>query len=108
MSNDSSKNFIKNKLKSHLPKDWLTELRIIYCIALETINGIKRTGLVNIAIITTMAITLTVFCILLSCIRYPVKYNTGSPLKQGVYTIFLFNSPKRYGDGRQRFEDFLK
>lgn len=65
MSNDGSKNFIKNKLKSHLPKDWLTELRIIYCIALETINGIKRTGLVNIAIITTMAITLTVFCILL-------------------------------------------
>ena len=52
---------IKQRVKSHIPKDWLGELRIVYRIAMETINGITRTGLVNIAIITTMAAILTIF-----------------------------------------------
>lgn len=58
---DSNKSKIKKKVKAHIPKDWLGELRIIYRIGMETINGIQRTGLVNIAIITTMAAILTIF-----------------------------------------------
>ena len=61
MSNEDAKTMIKRKVKSHLPKDWLVELRIVYRLAMETINGIKRTGLMNIAIITTMAAILTIF-----------------------------------------------
>ena len=57
----SSKTQIKKRVKAHIPKDWLGELRIIYRIGMETINGIQRTGLVNIAIITTMAAILTIF-----------------------------------------------
>ncbi len=60
MSNEN-KTRIKKKVKAHIPKDWLGELRIIYRIAMETISGIKRTGLINIAIITTMAAILTIF-----------------------------------------------
>lgn len=60
MTNDR-KARIKKKVKSHIPKDWLGELRIIYRIGMETVNGIQRTGLINIAIITTMAAILTIF-----------------------------------------------
>ena len=51
MSDESTKAIIKKKVKAHIPKDWLKELRIIYRITLETIYGIKRTGWINIAII---------------------------------------------------------
>lgn len=61
MSNTNSKSQIKKKVKAHLPKDWLGELRIIYRIGMETVSGIKRTGIVNVAIITTMAAILTIF-----------------------------------------------
>lgn len=61
MSNESTKSKIKKKVKAHIPKDWLCELRIVYRMGLETINGLKRTGLANIAIITTMAAILTIF-----------------------------------------------
>ena len=61
MSDDSTKSIIKKKVKAHIPKDWLKELRIVYRIGLETIHGIKRTGWINIAIITTMAAILTIF-----------------------------------------------
>jgi len=57
----SSKQNIKKKVKQHIPKDWLTELRIVYRITMETFNDIKRTGIVNIVIITTMAAILTIF-----------------------------------------------
>ncbi len=57
----SSKQDIKKKVKKHIPKDWLTELRIVYRITMETLNDIKRTGIVNIVIITTMAAILTIF-----------------------------------------------
>lgn len=52
---------IKRKVKSHLPKDWITELRITYRIFMETWYGIKRTGWINIVIITTMAAILLIF-----------------------------------------------
>ena len=58
---NNSKQSIKKKVKKHIPKDWLTELRIVYRIGMETLNDIKRTGLVNIAIVTTMAAILTIF-----------------------------------------------
>lgn len=59
--NNSRKNIIKQKVKSHLPKDWLTELRITYRIVMETVKGVAQAGLINIAIITTMAAILTIF-----------------------------------------------
>src|SRR5574344_2484230 len=61
MSDETAKSIIKKKVKAHIPKDWLKELRIIYRITLETIYGIKRTGWINLAIITTMAAILTIF-----------------------------------------------
>lgn len=61
MTNGSTRNRLKQKVKSHLPKDWLTEMRIAYRILIETFKGIHQTGLINIAIITTMAAILTIF-----------------------------------------------
>lgn len=55
---------IRQKVKSHIPKDWLTEIRITYRILMETAKGISQTGLINIAIITTMAAILTIFGVL--------------------------------------------
>lgn len=52
---------IKKKVKKHIPKDWLCELRILYRLTMETFNDIKRTGIVNLVIITTMAAILTIF-----------------------------------------------
>lgn len=61
MSNGARRNRLKQKVKSHLPKDWLTEIRITYRIIIETIKGVAQAGLINIAIITTMAAILTIF-----------------------------------------------
>ena len=63
MSNEFSetKAKIKSKVKSHLPKDWITELRITYRIFMETWYSIKRTGWINLVIITTMAAILLIF-----------------------------------------------
>ncbi len=52
---------LKQKIKSKIPKDWMSEIRISYRIAIETVKGIIQTGLVNIAIITTIAAILTIF-----------------------------------------------
>lgn len=60
MSNDT-KAQIKKKVKKHIPKDWLCELRILYRLVKETINDIQKTGIVNLVIITTMAAILTIF-----------------------------------------------
>lgn len=57
----SSRQDIKKKVKKHIPKDWLTELRIVYRIMMETFNDIKRTGIINIIIVTTIAAILTIF-----------------------------------------------
>lgn len=59
MSN--SRQEIKKKVKKHIPKDWLTEMRIVYRIMMETLNDLRRTGIVNLVIITTMAAILTIF-----------------------------------------------
>lgn len=58
---NNSKQKIKKKVKKHIPKDWLSELRIVYRIMMETVNDVKRTGIVNLVIITTMAAILTIF-----------------------------------------------
>ena len=44
---------IKKQVKKHIPKDWLCELRILYRLSMETFNDIRRTGIVNLVIITT-------------------------------------------------------
>ena len=61
MTNGTRRNRLRQKVKSHLPKDWLTELRIAYRIGIETVKGVAQAGLINIAIITTMAAILTIF-----------------------------------------------
>lgn len=57
----TNKQKIKKTVKQHIPKDWLTDLRIVYRICMETVNAIKTTGIVNLLIITTMAAILTIF-----------------------------------------------
>lgn len=99
MSNEN-KARIKKKVKSHIPKDWLGELRIIYRIAMETLNGIKRTGLINIAIITTMAAILTIFGALF---RTTLSLSTfvhelGNALEISVYV--KHNADSRHVAGR--------
>ncbi len=59
--NNSKAQKIKKKVKNHIPKDWLTEIRIVYRMSVEIFNDIRRTGWINLAIITTMAAILTLF-----------------------------------------------
>lgn len=84
---DSSKQQLKKQVKKHIPKDWLCELRIAYRILMESVNDIKRTGFVNIIIITTMAAILTIFGILF---RFTLSLSTfaselGNVLEISVY-----------------------
>lgn len=58
---NSTKAQIKKKVKKHIPKDWLCQLRILYRLTKETVLDIYRTGIVNLVIITTMAAILTIF-----------------------------------------------
>ncbi len=58
---NSPKAKIKKKVKKHIPKDWLCDLRILYRLTKETVLDIRRTGIVNLVIITTMAAILTIF-----------------------------------------------
>lgn len=57
----NKKQTIKKRVKKHIPKDWLTEIRIVYRLICEILNDFKRTGLINVVIITTMAAILTLF-----------------------------------------------
>lgn len=57
----SKKKIIKETFKKHIPQRHLSSVRIMYRIAMETVYGIKRTGLINIAIIAAMAAILTIF-----------------------------------------------
>lgn len=60
MSNE--RRTLKTRVKRHIPKDWLSELRITYRIVMEAVNDIKRTGLMmNLIIITLIAAILTIF-----------------------------------------------
>ena len=57
----SKKSQIKDTVKRHLPQRHISSVRIMYRIAMETVYGIKRTGLLNIAIIAAIAAILTIF-----------------------------------------------
>ena len=61
MNSQEQQSNIKSEVKKHIPKDWLCELRILYRLTIETLNDLKRTGVVNLVIITTMAAILTIF-----------------------------------------------
>lgn len=63
MSNEfnETKAIIKSKIKSHIPKDYINELRISYRIFMETWYGIKRAGWINLAIILIMFGILFIF-----------------------------------------------
>ena len=58
---DSTKSKIKRKVKQHIPKDCLRELRIVYRIAIEAIYGLKRTGWINLAIVAIIFAIMTIF-----------------------------------------------
>ncbi len=78
---------LKSNVKKHIPKDWLCELRILYRLAKETFNDIKRTGWVNVVIITTMAAILMIFG---ACFRTALSISSfskelGSALEISVY-----------------------
>lgn len=84
---DNSRQQLKKHVKKHIPKDWLCELRIAYRIVMEAINDIKRTGIVNLVIITTMAAILTIFGVLF---RFTLSLSTfaselGNVLEISVY-----------------------
>ena len=57
----SKRKLIKETVKKHIPQRHLSSVRIMYRICMETIYGIKRTGLINIAIVAAMAAILTIF-----------------------------------------------
>lgn len=84
---DNSRQQLKKQVKKHLPKDWLCELRIAYRILMEAVNDIKRTGIINLVIITTMAAILTIFGLLF---RFTLSLSTfagelGNVLEISVY-----------------------
>ena len=65
----------------------MCELRILYRLGLETFNDIRRTGWVNIIIITTMAAILMIFG---TCFRTALSISAfskelGSALEISVY-----------------------
>lgn len=85
MSN--TRNTIKKHVKPHIPKDLITELRIIYRIVMEALYSIKRTGWVNLAIISTLVAILTIFGALF---RTSISVSTfaqaiGNSLQLSVY-----------------------
>ena len=57
----NKKRQIKDTVKRHIPQRHISSIRIMYRIAMETVYGIKRTGLLNIAIIAAIAAILTIF-----------------------------------------------
>ena len=84
---NNSRQQLKSQVKKHIPKDWLCELRIAYRIVMESVNDIKRTGIINLVIITTMAAILTIFGVLF---RFTLSLSTfagelGNVLEISVY-----------------------
>jgi len=87
MTKKLKKQNLKQRVKSHIPKDWMSEIRITYRIAIETAKSIAQAGLVNIAIITTIAAILTIFG---SIFRITLAVNSlvtymGSALEVSAY-----------------------
>lgn len=84
---DNGKQQIKSTVKKHLPKDWLCEIRIAYRIIMEAVNDVKRTGMNNFVIITTMSAILILFGVLF---RFTLSLSTfahdlGNHLEISVY-----------------------
>jgi len=84
---DNSRQQLKKQVKKHIPKDWLCEIRIAYRIFMEAVNDIKRTGIVNLVIITTMVAILTIFGVLF---RFTISLSSfagelGNVLEVSVY-----------------------
>ena len=84
---EDSKQQLKRTVKKHIPKDWLCDIRIAYRIIIEAVNDIKRTGIINLVIITTMAAILTLFGVLF---RFTLSLSTfanelGNVLEISVY-----------------------
>ncbi len=80
-------NSLKSSVKKHIPKDWLSEIRVLYRLGIETFNDIIRTGWVNVVIITTMAAILLIFG---ACFRTALSISTfskeiGNALEISVY-----------------------
>ncbi len=78
---------MKSNVKKHIPKDWLSELRILYRLGLQTLNDILRTGWGNLIIITTMAAILMIFA---ACFRTAISVSSfskelGNALEISVY-----------------------
>ncbi|MBQ7450013.1 permease-like cell division protein FtsX [bacterium] len=105
MSNEFSeaKAKIKKKVKSHLPKDWITELRISYRIFMETWYGIKRAGWINVVIISTMAAILLIFGAMCSSAISATSFTKqlGNVLEISVYLkngTDIDNAQKKLGE----------
>ncbi|MBR1617889.1 permease-like cell division protein FtsX [bacterium] len=78
---------LKQKLKTYIPKDWMSEIRITYRIIIETFKGMEQAKFANIAIITTIAAILTIFG---SIFRFTLAVNSfvtsmGSALEVSAY-----------------------
>lgn len=91
MSNENNaKMQLKRKIKAHVPKDWLTELRIVYRIIMETFYGMKRAGWANLVIITTMLAILTIFGALF---RFTLSISTVADAIGDQLQISVFVKP---------------
>ncbi|MCD8377263.1 MAG: ABC transporter permease [Candidatus Gastranaerophilales bacterium] len=84
---NSKKQKLKKQVKEHMPKDWLSDIRIIYRITMEAVNDIKRTGIMNLVIITTMAAILSIFGALFrtTISMSQFAHELGSVLEISVY-----------------------
>ena len=96
---------LKYNVKKHIPKDWLCELRILYRLGIQTYKDIKRTGWVNVVIVTTMAAILAIFG---SCFRTVISVSSfskeiGQALEISVY-IKNGQSPNAVKSEISRFE----
>ena len=101
---NDAKSIIKKKVKSHLPKDWITELRITYRIIMETWYGIKRSGWINVIIVTTtMAAILLIFGAMCSSAISATSFTKqlGNVLEISVYLkngANIENAEKKLGE----------
>lgn len=84
---NNKKQSIKRQAKEHIPKDWLCDIRIVYRITMEAINDIKRTGIMNLVIITTMSAILSIFGALFrtTISMSQFAHELGSVLEISVY-----------------------
>ena len=87
---DNNRQKLKKQVKKHIPKDWLCDIRIAYRILMEAVNDIKRTGIVNLVIITTMAAILTLFGVLF---RFTLSLSTFAHELGNVLEISVYLKP---------------